>query len=499
MEHSNVIIGSNVYPCKGRPSEDPRFMAIVKDYPLLKLIHDRDRYRAESLLNSNQKRIIEIGMRCAYAKKDPCWGYIEGEGIRSKCINKNCPKKWLYKCNPKYQPEDEKTWTQSAQDTLLYGDPANQKKYYLVDLVSDRERELYVADPGITGPVHSLPVEKRPEEEKPKRRMVIIGYEITRFNDYEDEQQTPIYGYVEDEEEQHSFFVYKTSNAYSSSRQIIREPVKEKPHVKPVEVVKEPIPEQRPDPVVVTPQIDAGELQNCEAEVKGLISSAIGVTGLNLEKIKKIGMGRGILCVFSNPAEKAYASSMLIASEITHSVELSSDGPVILCTWNEFTNFDNKRVVLVSENLLNDGCTEQNYAAWKLLRNEPNLLSLTISGREYYSVSCGGIDRWACGNLYGVTHICLTPGDLTLDSEITNGVYKSTLVRDDQEKGYTLVDAKDASPLGKASESMLTVLKALQEEDEISSAPEFIQGIWLHVNNGKTSIQGMGHLKFAEY
>jgi hypothetical protein len=62
-----------------------------------------------------------------------------------------------------------------------------------------------------------------------------------------------------------------------------------------------------------------------------------------------------------------------------------------------------------------------------------------------------------------------------------------------------LVDARDAMPIGKASESMLTVLNALQDEDEISSLPEYIQGIWLHVTNGNVSIQGIGHLKFAEY
>ena len=62
-----------------------------------------------------------------------------------------------------------------------------------------------------------------------------------------------------------------------------------------------------------------------------------------------------------------------------------------------------------------------------------------------------------------------------------------------------MVDARDASPLGKASESRLLMLKALQDEDEISSVSEYSQGIWLHVNNGKPSIQGIGHLKFSEY
>lgn len=500
MENSNVTIGSNIYPCNGNPSQDPAFMAVVEDYPLLKEFADKALFASRSLLTGKQREIIKTDMRCVYAKNDPCWGYVEGKGIRSKCIVAECPR--IYRCNPEFKPEERKQWSPDPREMAVYGDPKKQRRYYLVDLVSDREKELYIADPGITGPVYPFPEDEPPKVEKPKRHMVIIGYEITRFNDYEDEQQSPIYGYVEDEEEQHSFFVYKTSNAYSSSRQIIREPVKETlPTRQPVKVVKEPASKQKPEPAKVTEtvKIDTKDLQKCETEVKGRISSTIGITELSLEQIKILGKGNGLLCVFSNPAEKAYASSMLIASEIAHSVEMTSDDPVILCTWDELSESNNKRTVLVSENLLENGCTEQNYAAWELLRNEAKLVSLTISGREYYSVSCSGADRWACGNLYGVTHICLIPGDLTLNSEITNGIYKSTLVRDDREKGYTLVDARDAAPIGKASELMLTMLNALQDEDEISSLPEYIQGIWLHVTNGNVSIQGIGHLKFAEY
>ena len=68
MENSNVTIGSNIYPCNGNPSQDPAFMAVVEEYPLLKEFADKAQFASRSLLTGKQREIIKTDMRCVYAR-----------------------------------------------------------------------------------------------------------------------------------------------------------------------------------------------------------------------------------------------------------------------------------------------------------------------------------------------------------------------------------------------------------------------------------------------
>lgn len=100
---SNIIGGSNVYPCKGKPVCDQEFVDQVEDYEYIKIIRKKQEIRQTSVrLTEKQSRIMETEMRCYYAEKDPCWGYVNGQGIRCKCIEGRCPQ--IKKCNPGYTP-----------------------------------------------------------------------------------------------------------------------------------------------------------------------------------------------------------------------------------------------------------------------------------------------------------------------------------------------------------------------------------------------------------
>ena len=82
---SNIIGGSNVYPCKGKPVCDQEFVDQVEDYEYIKIIRKKQEIRQTSVrLTEKQSRIMETEMRCYYAEKDPCWGYVNGQGIRCK-------------------------------------------------------------------------------------------------------------------------------------------------------------------------------------------------------------------------------------------------------------------------------------------------------------------------------------------------------------------------------------------------------------------------------
>ena len=104
---SNIIGGSNVYPCKRKPVCDQEFVDQVEDYEYIKIIRKKQEVRQTPVrLTEKQSRIMETEMRCYYAEKDPCWGYVNGQGIRCKCIEGRCPQ--IKKCNPGYTPEQKK-------------------------------------------------------------------------------------------------------------------------------------------------------------------------------------------------------------------------------------------------------------------------------------------------------------------------------------------------------------------------------------------------------
>ena len=113
MNTSNIIGGSNIYPCKESPLRDQDFVNHIEDYNYIQKINKMQLLSSYNIhLTQKQAQLLKIEMRCVYAKKDPCWGYIDGQGIRSRCIEGRCPK--IMKCNPTYTPEQKKYWTMTA-------------------------------------------------------------------------------------------------------------------------------------------------------------------------------------------------------------------------------------------------------------------------------------------------------------------------------------------------------------------------------------------------
>ena len=106
METSNIIGGSNVYPCKGSPLSDQEFVNQIEDYNYIRTINKMQEFRQSSVhLTKKQSQLLEIEMRCVYAKHDPCWGYVNGQGIRSRCIEGRCPR--IKTCNPTYTSDQK--------------------------------------------------------------------------------------------------------------------------------------------------------------------------------------------------------------------------------------------------------------------------------------------------------------------------------------------------------------------------------------------------------
>ena len=73
MLESNIVAESNVYLSRtDSPYWDTDFIAQIKDYELLKHIESKrqsDRWIAS--FSDSQRRMLEIDMRCTFAKKDP--------------------------------------------------------------------------------------------------------------------------------------------------------------------------------------------------------------------------------------------------------------------------------------------------------------------------------------------------------------------------------------------------------------------------------------------
>ena len=124
MEKSNINGESNIYPSRRNPLTDRKFVSQIEDYEYIKDIDKMQKLRQISdVLTQKQKQILVTEMRCVYAKHDPCWGYINGEGIRCKCIESECPN--LIKCNPQYTLEEKEYWTMSEEEKKLYEERLN--------------------------------------------------------------------------------------------------------------------------------------------------------------------------------------------------------------------------------------------------------------------------------------------------------------------------------------------------------------------------------------
>lgn len=499
MEKSNVIGGSNVYPCKSSPLSDQKFVDQIEDYNYIRTIYKMQEFGQSAVhLTKKQMQLLEIEMRCVYAKSDPCWGYINGQGIQSRCIEGTCPR--IKKCNPTYTLEQQEYWTMTEEAKVLYGHPDKQKKYYLVDLVSEEEMSRYFSEPKGAGiefpPIPDLkPVVLKKRKAKDKG-LVIIGYEETYFGDA-DNQLSPIWGYVDDTEKEGELVTHQ----YGSRKEMIHENTRKvgensknkilksidiKPKIK--EKVKE----------TVSIVLDEAKKFQYEKAVKDKLAGSYQFTKIIEELIKELSYGKILNIILSNEAEMAYVSSMLLQANIAHEMELC-DGKERVCLWKaqSMKVKISSGIIMISSAFIQQGCSLENETVWAWLGNISEINEMVVSGRDFFDfVGKDGQQRWGCRNLYGTTHLAIQSDDMKISASIEEE-QAVTLMKDN--KNYIILSKKNAEQLGVTTENLWGALESLKTAGEISEFPRLIVGLVLVKTSNSIKIKGIGHMKFDEY
>jgi len=488
MTQSNIAIASNVFPCEGNPASDREFVREVKDFNLLKQLEDRTKNPWWSYLSQTQKQIIDKEKRCFYAQNDPCWGYVEGQGVICKCINTSCSR--VDECRPVLKAGEALFWQQTPPDSELYGNPEAQKRYYLVDLISDHEKDQYHSLPSTSGVSHSAFYE---EDQKKEPCPQIIGFERILFPDYCDEQLRPIYGYAD---EYTGHFIKRTINNYSTVSYFNTVP--ERPKQATTLVIQ---PAESVETIAEEPKAEPVEVEDYSAlteRVVDQVESELELASITSQLLRQINPTGKMLFVLSNPAELAYLSSMLIKAGVEHSLPDDASRGVRLQLLCDLSENLNNEVVVLSKTVIDEGCTGATHDAWESFCDAKRILIINLTGREYAAIPSSSGKRWFCRNLYEATHICMLPGDLKLNENVQDGTYKATLIAEDSNRGYIL-HASNGYPIGAANQSLLVALDVLKREDEISSDPMRIEGIMIAVSGGKCRVYGIGRMIFYEY
>lgn len=496
MEKSNITCASNIYPCKEIPYADQHFVDQLNDYRFIRNVIKKIQTKQSSvILKRKQGLIYKIETsRCHYAPYDPCRGYVDGVGIKCKCINRECSE--IYKCNPDFQPQDFLEWTMDEEERELYGDPERLRKYYLVDLVSDEERFMYESAPEESGISYPPLYEEEQEEEKPSnrpygRRKQIIGYENTYFGDA-DNQLSPIWGYVDYEE---GGSVVKSKFGRSTS--CVYEHVEHEKNLD-LKIQKEKGKEAEKDSKSCGVSVkEAKQKKLLESTVIDRITDIYPVMELvaHLEKIPYKNEQMDI--ILANRAEMAYMSYILTESEIEHDIEKNSDVKIHL--WNARDSFHEGmgKNIVVSTNLKTQGWTADTSKCWELLGKTESIQETIISGREFFDFSTEScIVRWGCRNLYGATHIVMEPEDFAINRSIKAEESVKLVL---ENGSYIVKTELTGEIIGNASNYFSEALEKLKKENEITDYPVNITGVVISGNQESMEIKGIGHMKFDEY
>ncbi len=476
MSKSNILAGSNVYISRlAEPAFDSEFIKQIQDYKLLKKLDNRRKADTRvAVFTKEQEKILEIETRCIYAKKDPCWGFSKKKNRAvSACINDSCPK--IFECNPKYNKLDAEYWKPSDADFYSYGDPKKMKYYYIVDMISDEEMSLYSSNLEYDGPVYPVDDPKESYIYKPEtkidpqtgKKMVVIGYRwmITDNARYENEELVPLWGFVNEieSEKKHDYLPKKAKR---------------------IEKI------QNKESVLNGNDSILNDKDKCEKKVFESIISEIKL--IKLEK-NSFGQGKTVM-VFSNQAEMALASGTLLINEIEHGLVL--DDEIKLCLIDDFNKYNDRDIVLVSENVLRDGCKANLLNSWKALSEKKSIVKLLVGEREHYLFKASDSVRWTCVNMYGITHVCIDIEDIVLDKRLDTGIFRIYLERDSN--CYRVLDDQ-GNLIGHTTEKFISLLKEFKDNDDIVEMPELIDGISLKIRNDVFEVLGIGHLKFLEY
>ena len=503
MMNRNIAAGSNVYLSKENdPRHDPEFIAQILDYDRLKDIVERRKVDNRiPFLSSKQISIVHRGIRCTFAKNDPCIGPVAGGKNDCKCININCPgiydqpsfygKSPWKGCNPDITEEYIKQWTPDLDCKKQYGNPEQLRRYYIVDMVSDKEMSRYDSNPINEGYVYPIPpdpvVVPDGDDKKSKeaiykidpdtgRRMTIIGHRwvITDNASYEDEELLPIWGFVEEVEEKKG----ETSVRKKAKRiEKKQEEVSKKRNTKTAAVIRDP---------------DFKRKEEFEKAVAANIVEEIKLTDIDPNIISD---EEELVVLLDNPAELAFVSGTFLISAILHGIDTNM--PVQLALIDDYLKYTGKTYVMISNTVLKSGCKESNVQAWKTLAAKSEINLLHVAERDYYRFVYGDQKScWTCRNMYGVTHVCVEHTDISEIASLSDGLYPVSLV--DDGNSYMILK-KNGDLLGRLGNTFVERIDTLKTTGEIAGTPANITGIALQVKDGKHEILGMGHLKFIEY
>lgn len=500
MEASNIIGDSNVYPCMGNPLEDQKFVEQIKDYEKIKVIYKRQEAMQSAIrLNDEQKQLLQIEMRCIYAPNDPCWGYVTGEGIKCKCVKGQCPN--IKKCNPNYTKEQSVYWKMVKEDKISYGFPEKQRKYYLVDLVSEEEMKRYISDPKGAGSEFSIipDLEDLEETKAKEREKVIIGYEDTYFGDA-DNQLSPIWGYVDDAEDTGTIVANRygrhKEHVQGNARKVQDEKKRIEKNNKQINEEKVKIKKEQKKTIIT---------MICEEQkiaYEKCVKDKIKISHQLMEIIEEIIKGKFsekiLNIVLSNEAEMAYVSSMFLKTNIAHCIE-SCERDENIHLWKAQSKNIHffEGMVFVSETFVKQGCSIGTEEIWEKLGDISKIEELLINGRDFFEFE--GTDkqkRWGCRNLYGATHLVVHINDLELSTKLEEE--KKIFLEKDNQK-YIIKESSSEDQMGITNNKFWGALQGLKKANQITDFPRMIEGIVLVKSEKGYEIKGLGHMKFDEY
>lgn len=485
---SNIVAASNVHMSReDNPFRDPEYAAQIQDYDKVWALSKGKDYDSKVVkLTAKQETILKIGMRCVYAKKDPCFGYVdEKHRLRCACINGNCSE--ILKCNPEYTEEDAKFWTTSDEERALYGIPSKLREYYIVDIVSDEEMLRYECNPyneGIEFPLIPEPVIKEElktkKSEKSKidpltgRKMIIVGYKwvITDNASYESDELVPIWGFAKEVEESRP------------QQQPMRKRAK---RIEKLDTAKQKKPKKK------NIAEDGFEKKaDYESIVKEKAVEKIGLGDLD----EADDLGARALIVCNNPAELALISDGLVKSRIDHGYKPEND--IRLVVIDDFDVNDKRVNVYLTSEVIKRGCTNECYKQWEYLSNQSELTIFSLSSRSYVDFEFGDHKRWCCQNMYGITHVCLVETDFDDMDDLDDGVYNIYLMLDEDDGTYR-IENLSGKVLGEISVDFVSDINKLAEKNEIQNLPVQIDGIQIEVKDCAVTVLGIGHLEFDSY
>lgn len=471
MGKSNVIANSNVLLFKTNyPWRDSEFMTEIEDYSLLKYYEEKQKNGDNQAIafSDKQKEILKTELRCIHAKNDPCWGYIDSlKKVVSKCINGKCP--LIHRCNPLFTVDYAALWQPSYEDCVLYKEPHKIRKYYFVDMISDDEMLTYKSLPEFEG--YSFNVQKEPWEEVPKynrrkikidpktgKKMVIVGYDwkITDNANYESEEMFPIWDYENEEIIEDKEFIRP------KAKKIEKKPIVDK--------------EYRFD-------LDENK-KNIERNI---------VEKVKLTKFSKnITNDKEVVVLFSNPAELAFASNILLINNVEHGYRNN----IKLVLFEDYGECADEELLIISNSILMRVYSEEEKAIWEKLSSKKDIRVLNIMKRDYQEFVYGGGSFWTCANMYGITHICIKKEDLQLLDE--NDCKLTSIVLNNESDKYIMYDAEGVQ-IGALNSVAQNKLQFLEERGEIPGQPNKIEGVSIRIEDGIKEVLGIGHLKFSEY